>query len=45
MRVLTIAERLLDIELKEKFLGESGLLTHEGRDTHIVLCSMGVGLC
>ena len=45
VRVLTIAEPLLKVELKEEFLVQPRLLPHVGRDTAVVLRRVGVCLC
>ena len=45
MRVLTVAESLLEVILEEEFLVKTGSLTHVSCDHHIVLCSVGICLC
>ena len=45
MRVLAVAQALLDVEFKEELLRKTGFLTHIGGNHHIILSGMGVGLC
>ena len=42
--VLTVAQRLLEVELQEELLVQAGLLAHIGSNHGIVLCRVGVGL-
>ena len=42
--VLTVAQRLLEVELQEELLVQAGLLAHVGSDHRIVLSRVGVGL-
>ena len=44
MRVLTVAEILADVIFKEKFLRETGLGAHIGRDRAVIFSGVGVGL-
>lgn len=45
LRVLTIAESLLEVILEEELLIETCCLTHVSSDHHVILCSMGICLC
>ena len=44
MRVFTVAEILADVIFKEKFLWETGLGAHIGRDRAVIFSGVGVGL-
>ena len=44
VRVLTVAEALLEVVLQEEFLIQAGLGAHIGGNGHIVLGSVGIGL-
>ncbi len=44
VRVLAVAERLLDVVLQEELLRQTGLGTHVGGDAGVVLGRMGIGL-
>ena len=44
MRVLTIAKFLLHVILEEQLLRKTCLCTHICRNSHIILCSMSIGL-
>ena len=45
MRVLTVAEALLEVIFKEKLLIQTGLRTHVCSDAHIIFCRMCICLC
>ena len=45
MGILSVSQGLADVIFKEKLLGKSGLGAHPGGDGHVVLRSVGVGLC
>ena len=44
VRVLAVAEALLDVELQEELLGQAGLLAHVRGDAGVVFRRVGVGL-
>ena len=45
MRILTVAEALLEVILEEELLVQTGCLAHVGSDHHVVLCCVSVCLC
>ena len=45
VRILAIAEALLEIELQEEFLGKAGLGTHIACNAAVVFCGVGISLC